>query len=181
MLKTKKREQGRMEESQDEEENSENELLSDGETDVSVSALRPKSARPNPHTPKRIKRVSGSKYQSTNGLTTNFSLSQSTNSNQHQEQKARVQAASYMPQVQNLDEPFARGLNQNVYAPTQQTQMLSEHDRMLHGLAAGQQMSTLNQRHNFRPGNESGNSFYGDTSTGGSDSEGLGSTGYGYC
>ena len=179
MLKTRKREQAQMHDSQNDEEDSGDETRSDGGTDMSLFALGPKSVRPNPHTPKRTKFVSYSKHQPVSGVMINFSLSQSTNSNQYQEQKGRVQA-SHLPQAQNQCDSFAWDPNQNVYAPTQPTQMLSEHDRMIHGLADGQQMSTLNHRYNFQPGSESGNVFHGDNSTGGSDSEGLGNTGYGY-
>ncbi|KAF6229006.1 hypothetical protein HO133_007120 [Letharia lupina] len=175
MIKTKKRGQAQMEDDQDDEENSGDELLSDGETDRSLSVLEPKFARPNPHTPKRTKPVSRSKYQSIDGVMVDTSQSQSTNSNQHHEQKASLEAA-YLLQGQNLEDPFTQGLHQNIYASPQP----SEHDRMLHRLAASQQMPTADQHCDFQSSNETGDVFYGDNSTGGSDSEGLGGIGYGY-
>ena len=177
MLKTRKREQSQIDESEDEE-NSGDEPLSDGETDASPHALGSKPARSNPHTPKRTKRVSRSIYQLVDGVMVDTSLYQSTDSSQHQEQRDSAQP-SYLPQVQNVKDHFAHGPHRNAYAPTQQTQMPSEYDQMLQGLAADQQMPTLNQRYGFHSGDESGNSFYGDISTGGSDSEGLGVSSYG--
>lgn len=175
MIKTKKRGQAQMEDDQDDEENSGDEPLSDGETDRSLSVLEPKFARPNPHTPKRTKPVSRSKYQSIDGVMVDTSQPQSTNSNQHHEQKASLDAA-YLLQGQNLEDPFTQGLHQNIYSSPQR----SEHDRMLHRLAASQQMPTPDQHCDFQSSNETGDVFYGDNSTGGSDSEGLGGIGYGY-
>ncbi|KAL9075679.1 MAG: hypothetical protein Q9161_001431 [Pseudevernia consocians] len=157
MLKAKKRGQAQLEDSQNDEENSGDEPVSDGETDVSHHVLGPKSARSNLHASKRTKRC--------------------TDSNQNREQKGSVQA-SYLPQVQYLEDPFIQGLHQTAYAPIQQTQMLSEHNRILHGLAASQRLPTENQQYGFHSGNESGNLYYGDRTTSGSDSEGLGGTGY---
>ena len=175
-LKSKKRGHAQMDDSQDDGDLGE-EPLSDGETDVSPRMLRPKSARPKPHTPTRPKPVSRSKYQLVNGVMVDTSLFQSTNSNQHQLQSASVQA-SYLPQAHNLGDPFAPGPHQNGYIPTQQTQAYSDYDRMIHGLAESQKMPTLNQHHGFQPGNESGPVSYGDNSTGGSESDGLGGTHY---
>ena len=177
MLKAKKRGQAQLEDSQNDEENSGDEPVSDGETDVSHHVLGPKSARSNLHASKRTKRVSRSKCQPVHDLMINTSLSQCTDSNQNREQKGSVQA-SYLPQVQYLEDPFIQGLHQTAYAPIQQTQMLSEHNRILHGLAASQRLPTENQQYGFHSGNESGNVYYGDRTTSGSDSEGLGGTGY---
>lgn len=177
MLKTKKRGQAQLEDSQDDEEDSGDELVSDGETDVLHHVLGPKSARSTLHASKRTKRVSRSRCQLVNGLMIDTSLSQGTDSNQNREQRGSVQA-SYLPQAQNLEDPFTQGLHQTAYAPIQQTQMLSEHNRILRGLAASQRLPTENQQYGFQSGNESGIFCYGDNSTGGSDSEGLGGTGY---
>ena len=179
MLKTMKRGQAQLEDSQDDEDNSGDEPASDGETDVSPYVVEPKSARSDHRSSKRTKRVSGSTHQPVNGVMTDSSLSQSTNSNQHQEQKGSVQPSG-LPQARNLEDPFAQGLHQNAYAPTQHTEILSEHGEMVRGLAASQGMLIPNQQNGFQSGSESGNVFYGDNSTGGSDSEGLGGTVYGY-
>ncbi|KAF6219139.1 hypothetical protein HO133_004964 [Letharia lupina] len=60
-------------------------------------------------------------------------MHQSATGNQRQQQKGSVQAA-YLQQVRDLEDPFAHCLHQNAYASTPPTQMLSEPDRMLHGL-----------------------------------------------
>ena len=172
MLQTRKRGQAQLEDSQDDEDNSGDEAASDGETDGSPYVVEPKSARSDHHTSKRTKRVSGSTYQPVNGVMTDTSLSQSINSNQHQEQKGSVQD-SYSPQALNLEDSFAEGLHQNTYAATQQTQMLSDHGELVRALAASRGMQIPNQQNGFQSGSESGNLCYGDNSTGGSDSEGL--------
>ncbi len=179
MLKTMKRGHVQLEDSQGDEDNSGDEPASDGETDVSPYVVEPKSARSDHHSSKRTKRVSGSIHHPVNGVMTDNSLSQSTNSNQHQEPKGSVQA-SCLPQAPNLEDPFAQGLHQNAYAPTQQTQMHLEHGEIVRGLAANQGMLILNQQNGFQSSSEPENFFYGDNSTGGSDSEGLGGTVYGY-
>ena len=166
MLKTRKREQAQIDES-DEEENSGDEPLSDGETVASHPTPGSKSARSNSHTPKRVKRVSRSKYQLVDGAMVDTSLFQSTNSNQHQEQRYSAQC-SYSPQVQNLEDPFGQGHYQNAYAPTQQTQ-----NQIPRGYAPSQQMPTLNQQYNPHSVDDSGNIFYQDNSPGDSDSEGY--------
>ena len=180
-LKTKMRGHAQIDDSQDDEENSGDEPLSGGEVDESPYSTGHKRARPNPHTPKRTKRASRSKHQPVDGGVIDTSPSQSTNSNQHQEPEGSVQP-TYVPQVQNPEDPFAQGLHPHPYAPTGHPQMLSEHDRMLHELAAsqaaGQRMPNLNQHYGFQSGNVPGNFFYGDHGTGGSDGEGLGDPGY---
>lgn len=178
-LKTKKRGHAQMEDSQDDEENSGDEPHSDAETDVSPHLPAPKSGRPNLRAPKRMKRVSRSKYQPINGDMTNASLLQSTNSTRHQEQGQGVQA-SYLPQAQTPEDLFAQDLHQNTYSPIQRTQMLSNNDRMLQSLAAGPRMPTLNKGYELQFGNNSGTISYGDNSTAGSDSDGLGAVRRGY-
>lgn len=175
MLKTKKRRQSQIDES-DDEDSSGDDPLSDGETDASPHTHGSKSIRSESHTPKRTKRVSRSKYQLVEGVMVDTSLFQSTNSNQYQEQNDNAQFSC--SQVQNPNDPFTQGPHQNAYAPTQQTKMLSGYDQMPHGYAPSQQLPTSNQQHSFHAVDESGNLFYGDNSTGGSDSEGLGISGY---
>lgn len=160
MLKTKKREQAQIDES-DDEDNSGDDPLSDGETDASHYTPGSKSARSNSHTPKRLKRVSCSIHQLVDGVMVDTSLLQSTNNDQHQEQRH-----SYSPQVQNLEDPFGPGRYQNFYAPTQQTQ-----NQIPRGFAPIQQMPTLNQPYNLHSFDDSGNVLYEDNSTGGSDSD----------
>ena len=176
LLKTRKRGQSQIDES-DDEDNSGDDPLSDGETDASPHTHGSKSIRSESRTPKRSKRVSRSKYQLVDGVMVDTSLFQSTKKNQHQEQSDSAQF-SYSPQVQNSNDHFTQGPHQNAYAPTQQTEMLSGYDQMPHGYAPSQQMPTSNQQHSFHSVDESGNPFYGDNSTGGSDSEGLGISGY---
>lgn len=175
MLKTKKRGQAQMEDGHDDEVNSADDLLSDEETDASPYSFGPKSARPKFHTSKRARGVSRSKRQPVNDVMIDTSSSQSRNRNQHQEQEGNAEA-SYLPQTHNFEYPFAQGPHQNVCARTQQAQMLSEHDH----LANSRRSSTMNQQYGFPSGSEPGTAFYGDNSTGGSDSEGLSSTGHGY-
>lgn len=166
MLKTKKRKQAQMDES-DDEENSGDEPLSDGETVASHSTPGSKSAPSNSHTPKKIKRVSRSQYQLVDGAMVDTSMSQSTHSDQHQEQRCSAQP-SYSSQIQNLEDPFVQGRYQNAYAPTQQT-----HNQIPRGYAPIQQMPTLNQQYNPHSVDESGNLYYEDSSTGGSDGDGY--------
>ena len=173
-LKTKKRGHAQMDDSHDDGDFGE-EPLSDGGTDESPRMPRPKSARPKPHTPKRPKLVSRSKYRLVNGVMTNTSRSQSTNSSQYQGHSTSAQA-SYLPQAHNLEDPFTTGLHQNGYIPAQQT--YSDYDRMMHVLADNQKRPTSNHHDAFQPSNKSGAVFHGDNSAGGSESEGLGSTHY---
>lgn len=186
MLKTKKRGQAQMEGSLDDDENSGDEPISDDDTDVSSRILRQESDRrhkhsktlfsspdhevgykkDDPHTPKKSKCINRSRPM------VDTSLSNSLNGNGSQD--------LYSQHLQNLQDSFGQGQFKNVYAPTQSPQMMLEHDHMLYGLNNGQQMSTLNQGYDSGSGNESGNIFYGDTSTGGSDSERVSGTGYGF-
>ena len=170
MLKTKKRRQAQLEDSQDYVENSGDEPLSDGETEVLPQALGSKSARPNPRAPKRTKRVSRSKYPPVNCPMIDISPSQSSKSTQHQERRGTVQG-SYSPQVQTSEDSFAQDLHQNAYTPNERTS---------HGLTASQQMSTLNQGYDFQSGSESMKVFNGDNSIASSDNEGLGAIGCEY-
>ena len=176
MLKTKKRVQAQMEDSQDDEDNFGDEPLSDAETDVLPHVLGHKSARPNPRAFKRMKRVSHWRHRPRNRVTTDTFLSQSSNSTQPQELRSSIEA-SYSPQAQDLEDPFAQDLHQNACSPDQLRQMLSEHDRMSDGPVTSQQMPTLNQPYDFQSGDQYGNSFYGDNSTAASDSDGLGAIG----
>lgn len=178
IVKTKKRGQAQMEDLEDDEDDSSDEL-SDGETDASPNILGPKSARPSPHTPKRTKRVSRSDHRPVNEMIIDTSLSQSTNSNQREGQKSNV-PATCLPQGQNPKGSLAQGGHQNACVPTRQTQIPTEHDRMLHALAGNQQMPTLNQPYDFQSVGESDKDIFGDNATGGSDSDGLGNTGYGH-
>lgn len=177
MLRTKKRVQAQLEDSQDDEDNSGDEPLSDAETDVLPQVLRSKSARSDLRAPKRAKHVSHSTYHPLNRMTTDIFLSQSSNSIQHQELRGSIED-SYSPQAQYLEDPFAQDLQPNACSPDQLRQMLSDHNRMSHGSTASQQMPTLNQPYDFQSGNEHGNSYFGDNSTAGSDSEGLAAFGY---
>ena len=106
---------------------------------------------------------------------TDTSRSQSTNSSQHQGHSATPQA-SHLPQALNLVDPFTTGPHQNGYMPAQQTQTYSDYGRMIHVLAENQKKPTPNQHDAFLPSNKSGAVSYGDNSTGGSESEGLGGT-----
>ena len=63
MLKTKKRGHAQLEDSLDDEENSGDDLPSDGDTDGSPLTLGLESTRGDLHIPKKTKRVSRSKYQ----------------------------------------------------------------------------------------------------------------------
>lgn len=72
MLKSKKRVQAQLEDSQDDEYNSGDEPLSDAETDVLPHVLGPESARPNPRAPKRMKRVSHLTHHPLNRVTTDI-------------------------------------------------------------------------------------------------------------
>ena len=175
-LKSRKRGQAQMDDSQDDGDLGED-SLSDGETDVSPRRPRTKSARPKRHTPKRHKLVSRSKHRLVNGLMVDTYRSQSANSNQHQGQSTSVQA-SYLPQAHNLEDPFTSGYHQNGYIPAQETQTYSDYERMIHVLAENQEMPTPNQHDGLQPGNQSGAVFHGDNSIGGSESEGLGGTHY---
>lgn len=177
VLKARKRGHSQIDES-DDEDNSGDDPLSDGETDASPHTHGSKSVRSESHTPKRVKRVSRSKYQLVDGVMVDTSLFQSTKKNQRQEQSVSEQF-SYSPQVQNTNDPFTQGLHQNAYAPTQQTEMFSAYNQIPHGYAPSQQMPTSNQQHSFFPVDGSGNLFYGDNSTGASDSEGRDSEGHG--
>ena len=105
------------------------------------------------------------------------SLSQSTNSSQHQGHLNSAQA-SYLPQAHNLEDPFSTGPHLNGYTPAQQAQTYSDYGRMMHVLAENQERSTPNQHDAFQPNNKSGAVFYGEKSTGGSESEGLAGTHY---
>lgn len=192
MLKTKKRAQAQIEGSLDDEENSGDEPTSDGDTDISPRILRPESdrrhkqsktlfsnpdhevayAKDDTHTSKKTKRVDRSKYQPIDEPMVDTSLSESMNGNGPPDM--------YSKHLQNIQDPFGQGHFTNVYAPTQPPQMMLERDHMLYGLTNGQQMSTLNQGYESGSGNESGPVFYGDTSTGGSDNERVGGTGYGF-
>lgn len=188
MLKTRKRGQAQMESSHDDEENSGDEPISDGDTDILRRTLapnfdrrhkQPKSlfsspdnevdyAEDDPYTPKKAKRINRSNHQPVVGSMVDTSLTESVNGSQ----------APYSQQIQTLQDPFGQGRFKNVYAPSQPRQMMSENGLMLHGLATSPQTSILNQGYESGPSNESGNFFYGDISAGGSDSEGLGGTGY---
>ena len=172
----RKRGQSQIDES-DDENNSGDDPLSDGETDASPHTHGYNSVRSDSHTPKRAKRVSRSKYQLVDGVMVDTSLFQSTKNNQRQKRSDSARF-SCSPQVQNPNDPFTQGSHQNAYASTQQTEMLSVYDQIPHGYAPSQQMPTSNQQHGFHSIGESGNFFYGDNSTGGSDGEGLGSTSY---
>ena len=177
MLKTKKRVQAQLEDSQDDDENSGDEPPSDAETDILPQMIRPKSRRLTPRAPKRTKRVSRSKDQPGSGGMTNTTVSQSSKSTQRQEHRDSVQASS-SPQSQSWEDPFAQVLHQNAlvaHSPNeQQWQMQSENDRTLSGVLANQQMPTLNQGYDLPSANGFGSGFNGDNSTAGSDSEGFG-------
>ena len=105
------------------------------------------------------------------------SLSQSANSSQHPGHSNSPQA-SYLPQAHNLEDVFTTGPHLNGYTPAQQAQTYSHYGRMIHDLAENQERPTPNQHDAFQPNNESGAVFYGDNSTGGIKSEGLGGTYY---
>ena len=170
MLKTKKRRQAQLDDSQDDVENSGDEPLSDAGTDVLPQVLGSKSARPKPRAPKRTKRVSRPKYPPVNCPLIDISPSQSSNSTQPQERRGTIQG-SYSPQVQTSEDIFAQDLHQNAYTPNERTS---------HGPAASQQMSTLNQGYDFQSGSESVKVFNGDSSIVSSDSEGLAAIGCEY-
>ena len=181
MLKTKKRVQAQMEDSEDEEENSGDDALgddalSDAETEVLPPLLGPKSGCLGSRAHKRTKRVSRLRYQPGNVAMTGTSPSQSSDSTPRLEHRGTIQA-SYSPQSQSWEDPFAQILHQNARFPNQQWQMPSDHVHGLHELVASQQMPTLNQGHHFHSAKGSGTNAYGDNSTAGSDSEGLGAIG----
>ena len=176
-LKSKKRGHAQMDDSQDDGDLGE-EPLSEGETDGSPRMPRPKSARPKPRNSKRPKLVSRSRYRLVNGVMTDTSHSQSTNSSQHQGHSTSAQA-SYLSQAHNLEDPFTTGPYLNGYIPAQQAQTYSDYGRMIHGLAEDQKRPIPNQHDDaFQPSNKSGALFHGDNSTGGSESEGLSGTYY---
>ena len=195
MLKTKKRGHAQMEGSLDDEENSGDEPNSDEDTDVSSRILRQESDRRHKRSktlfsspdhevgyqkddlqaPKKSKCINRSNYQPIERPMVDTSLSKSLDGNGSQDLYSQ-----HLQYLQNLQDPFGQGQFKNVYAPTQSPQMMPEHDLMLYGLSNGQQMSNLNQGYESGSGNESGNVFYGDTSTGGSDSERVGDTGYAF-
>lgn len=179
MLRTKKRVQAQLEYGQDDEYNSGDEPLSDAETDILPHVLEPKSARQNPRAPKRMKRVSHSRYHPLNRVMTDTFLSQSSKSIQNQELRGSTED-SYSPQAQYLEDPFALDLQSNACSPDQLRQMLSDHNQMSHENSTIQQMPTLNQPYDFQSANEYGNSYFGDNSAAGSDSEALGALGYQY-
>lgn len=175
MLKTKKRVQAQMEDSEDDEENSGDDALSDGEMEGSPRLLGPKSGCLGSRAHKRIKRVGHLRHQPGNAAMTDTSLPQSTDSTPRLEHRDTVQA-SYSPQSQIWEDPFAQNFLQNGQSPTQQWQMPSDHYHGLPGLVANQQMPTLNQGYPFHSAQGSGINSYGNNSTAGSDDEGLGAT-----
>ena len=172
MLKTKKRVQAQMEDSEDEE-NSGDDALSDAETEVLPRLLGPKSGCLGPRFHKRTKRVSRLRYQPGNVAMTDTSPSQSSKSTPRLEHRGTIQT-SYSPQSQSWEDPFAQILHQNAQSPNQQWQMPSDHVHGLPELVANQQMPNLNQGYHFRSAKGSATNPYGDNSIPGSDSEGLG-------
>ena len=181
MLKTKKRVQAQMENSGDDEENSGDDplgdnALSDAETEVLPRLLGPKSGCLGPRAHKRTKRVSRLRNQPGNDAMTDTSPSQSLDSTPRLEHRSTIQA-SYSPQSQGWEDPFAQILHHNAQSPNQQWQMPSDHVHGLPEYVANQQMPTLNQGYHSHSAKGSGTNHYGDTSTAGSDSEGLGAIG----
>ena len=184
MLKTKKRAQAQMEDSEDDEENSGDDALggdapSDAETEVLPRLLGPKSGCLGPRAHKRTKRANRQRYQPGNVAMTETSLSQSSESTPRLEHRGTIQAP-YSPPSQTWEDPFAQILHHNAQCPSQQWQMLSDHVHELPGLVANQQMPTLNQSYHSRPAKRSGTNSYGDNSTTGSDSDALGAIGCEY-
>ena len=171
MLKTKKRVQAQMEDSEDDEENSGDDALSDAETEVLPRLLGPKSGCLDPRAQKRTKRVSRVRYQPGNVAMPDTSLSQSSESTPRLEHRGTIRA-SYSPQSQIWDDPFAQTSHQNARFPNQQWQMPSDHLHGQPGLVANQRMPTLNQGYQFHSAQGSGTSnSYGDNSVPGSDVE----------
>ena len=173
MLKTKKRVQAQMADSEDDGENSGDDPVSDAETEVLPRLLGPKSGCLGPRAHKRTKRVSRLRYQPGNVAMTDTSPSQSSNSTPRLEHRDTIQV-SYSPQSQIWEDPFAQVLHQNAQSPNQQWQMPSDHVHGLPELVANQQMPNLNQGYHFHSAKGSGTNPYGDISTAGSDSEALG-------
>ena len=173
MLKTKKRIQAQMEDSEDDEENSGDDAFSDAETEELPRSLGFKSGC---KAHKRTKRVGRVRHQPGNVALTNTSLCQSSDSTPRLERRGTIQA-SYSPHSQIWEGPFAQDLQQNGQSPNQQWQMPSDHHHRLSGLVANQEMPTLNRGYHFHSAKGSGTNAYGDNSTAGSDSEGLGATG----
>ena len=184
MLKTKKRVQAQMEDSEDDEENSGDDALgddaiSDAETEVLPRLRGPKSGCLGPRAHKRTKRASRLRYQPGHVAMTDTSLSRSSDSTPRLEHRDTIQA-SYSPQSQSWEDPFAQILHQNAQSPDQQWQMPSDH---VHGLpehVANQQMPTLDQDYHFHSAKGSGTNSYGYNSTAGSDNEGHGAIGCEY-
>ena len=171
MLKTKKRVQAQMEDSEFDEENSGDDALSDAETEVLPRLLGPQSGCLGPRAQKRTKRVSRLRYQHGNVAMTDASLSQSSDGTPRLEHRGTIRT-SYSPQSQIWDDPFAQIPHQNAQSPIQQWQMPSDHLHGQPGLVANQQMPTLNQGYKFHSAQGSGtNDSYGDNSTPGSDLE----------
>ena len=171
MLKTKKRVQAQLEETEDDEENSGDDALSDAETDVLPRVLGPKSGRLASRAPKRTKRVSRIRHQPRNGATADTSLPQSSDSTQLQEHGGDIQV-SYSPQSQSWEDPLDQNLRQSIQPVNQRW------DHVLSRLVANQKMPTLNQSYDFQSPDRFGSSFYGDNSAAGSDSEGFGARGW---
>ena len=172
MLKTKKRVQAQMEDSEDDEENSGDDALvddalSDAETEVLPRLLGPKSGC---QAHKRTKRVSRLRYQLADVAMTDTSPSQSSDSTPRRLPHRGTTQASYSPQPQIWDDPFAQISHQNTQSPNQQWQMPP-------GAVANQQMPNLNQGYHSHSAKGSGNSSYWDNSAAASDSESLGAIG----
>ena len=155
-----------MEDSQDEDENSGDELPSDAENDVP----QPKSTRLN-RAPKRTRRVSRSKRHLSINVMTDIALSQSIDSSHHQVHKGSVESScSSQIQYQN---PPAQGSHQIANAPDQPEEEIIAYGRFPHELNASQRMPTLNRDYHHHSHNQPGGAFYGSQFIAGSDSEGL--------
>ena len=178
MLRMKKRAHGQIEDGQDDEDNSGDESLSDGETNGSSLGFGSKSARSNSGTPKKARPRSRS-YQPIHGPMVHSSPSGSANHNQYQEQSDSV-PVSHQPHVPHPDDPFDQVLQQDVDAFAPQTQMCSEHNRMPHGFAADHRMPGFHQQCDYQPHNGAGRLYYGDPSIGNNGGEGPGDPSYGY-
>ena len=179
MLKTKKRVQAQMEDSEDDEENSGDDALgddalSDGETEVLQRLLGPKSGC---QARKRTKRVSRLRYQIGDVAMTDASPSQSSDGTPRRQHRGATQA-SYSPQSQRIwEDPFAANVHPNAQSPNQQWQMPSDHHQLLPGTVANQQMPTLNQGYHSHSAEASGHNAFWDNEAAASDSEGLGAIG----